>query len=574
MNRRALGAAAVVTMLSSGLLPMLGTAHANACASWTDPKGDSNTNQMGLQGTQDANLDIVAASITTVGSTIVASVKVDDLAEGSYSDMGDEFVVQMSVAGTPMRFVAQRNETAESAKIGGLTNSGTQGLATAEFDPIDNTVRIRTTVAELDKVVGKASTGIAANSISASTSSQAGGETAMIYDPAAPPAGTTYTVGAQCDPVIPASTLPQPADGCTTFTDGPPGDGKPKVSTQEMSNENGLDITSVAINSTPDTLYAYIKVATLGLKPGNFQGDRFDLKFKAGAKEYTISAGRMYAGKTLGSYQTRGKVGTTTNPALKVRPTFDLPKNTVVIALEREGLDAVNGAPIGDGTTVTDVSAATTALIGGQEFPADTASATAAADRVYTFGNSPCFAPPPGVLANVGKTTVQYGDAAAVAAKLTDAAGAALGGKPVKFTIGSKSVTVPTGDDGVAKTSINPGLVAGKYSLVAHFAGDASASKVTLPTSFTVTQEKTRLVLTVAKSGTRRTVTAKLLDDDGKPVAGQIVTWYINGKKVSAPRTNSAGAVTLTTAKPTQTVKAVFAAVTGKYLGATAQKKV
>jgi hypothetical protein len=205
---------------------------------------------------------------------------------------------------------------------------------------------------------------------------------------------------------------------------------------------------------------------------------------------------------------------------------------------------------------------------------ADVVQAEKAEDRTYTVGVSPCFGPPAALLANTGRTTVQYSDGAAVAAKLTDATGKALAGKTVTFAVGSVKRTATTGGDGVAKATLDPGVVAGSYTLVTSFAGDATAGKVETSTPFTVTAEATRIVLSVVKRGTSRTVTAKLVDDDGKALAGQNVNWYVAGKKVSTMRTNSAGVVTLTTAKPTQTVVAEFLAVAGKYAASKATTKV
>jgi hypothetical protein len=574
MSRRALGAAIAATaMLSSGLLPLLGTAHAETCASWTDPKGDATTNAMGLPATNDDNMDIVSASLTTVGGDVVATIKSTKLLAGAYTDAGDQFVVQMTASGSIVRFVAERSETTEAAKVTNIAGSAT-GVARVVFDYIDSTVTISAAQAEVDKAAGKAVAGAEATNLAASTGNHVDGQALMPYDTAPAPAGTTYTVGAQCSPVVPPATLPQPAAGCATFTDGAT-DAAPVIAGPATApNEPELDIKSVAIDSTPEALRAYIKVTALGAKPANFQGDRYELTFTLGTKVYTIAAGRMAMGKSVTAVPTRGQVGTTTNDALKVRGTFDIPNNTVVVSLDRASLDTVNGEPVTNGMTATAVSAKTVALQPGLQFTADTAQATDVAERTYTFGNSPCFGPPPAVLANTGKTTVQWTDAAAVAAKLTNAAGAALAGKAVKFTVGSKSVTATTGGDGVARAALNPGVAAGSYSLVTSFAGDSSADKVSLTTPFTVTAEKTKIVLSVVKSGAKRTVTAKLLDDDGHAVVGQLVTFYVNGKKVSSPKTSSKGVVTLTTAKPTQTVKAVFTTVTGKYTGSTAQTKV
>jgi hypothetical protein len=169
----------------------------------------------------------------------------------------------------------------------------------------------------------------------------------------------------------------------------------------------------------------------------------------------------------------------------------------------------------------------------------------------------------------------QFSDAAAVKAKLVSAAGAPLVGKTVTFTLAGKTATGTTGADGVASATLDPGVVAGTaYTLVAAFAGDSSAGAATVSTPFTVTVEATKLTLKVVKSGSARTVYATLKDDDGKALAGQPVTWYINGKKISTPTTNSAGQVVLKTAKPTQTVMAKFAGVSGKYAPVSVSAKV
>jgi hypothetical protein len=574
MSRRSLAAAAVsFALISSGTLPLLGTAHADTCASWTDPKDDATTKELGQEQLRDANMDILSASITTVGDKIVGTVKVQDLFEQGYSDTGDRYIVSFKAAGSIVRMLAERTETDQTAK---LTNvSGGTAVATAMWDHNDNTVTITATQAEVDKVAGKATAGIAATDLYAFTATHVAGTSENLYDQSRPAASVTYTVGAPCSPAIAPMVLPEPKADCNDVTDGA-SDGVVTVSAPVATqNDADLDISWVAFNSTPETFYAYLKIADLAEKPANFMGDRFDVTFKAGAKTFTFSAGRMTTGKSVTTHHTSGKVGTTINAGLKVRGYFDLTKNMVVLTVDRVSLDTVNAAPIPDGTTVTDVSAKSFGTMPANYFAADTAQATNAADRVYTFGANKCFPPPPGVLTNVGKTTVQYTDAVEVAAKLTNAAGTALAGKTVSFTVGTKTVSQTTNADGVATTSINPGLSAGTaYTLVTKFAGDSSASEVTIETPFSVTAEKTKITLAVKKSGTSRTVTAKLVDDDNKAITGQVVTWYVNGKKVSAPKTNSSGVVTLTTAKPTQTVKAVFAGVSGKYLTSFAQVKV
>lgn len=81
-----------------------------------------------------------------------------------------------------------------------------------------------------------------------------------------------------------------------------------------------------------------------------------------------------------------------------------------------------------------------------------------------------------------------------------------------------------------------------------------------------------RLALSVAKLPATRTVTAKLTTASGAPLAGETVTFYLNGKRYSAVRTAANGTAVLKNVKPGFTVKAVFAGA--GYGGSTASKKV
>lgn len=603
MSRRVLGTAAIVAgVIAAAAVPFVGSASAAACPAWTDAANDATTMQLLPAAANNKNLDIVSASVLTVGGNIVVKVTVADLVD-QFTDIGDRFSVQINVDDGPsLRLIADRDAAGKVASVDNLRGAGV-GAATGNWDTAANVVTITASQAEFDKAAGSPTKNLPATAVSANTMVRAGADDLYPYDASLPPANTKYAVGAACEaggggpaptgsptasPTSPTASptpggLPAgyPRAGCWTFDDIK-GDGKalvPGQSAQRLDNDPDLDLLGVAVNTTETDLKAYVRVDKLAM-PKNFGGHTYSLTFKAGAKTVELIAGEGDSAAKAAESQvgpmSYAKVDNVESSAIKVTPTFDKTNNFVVISAPLAQIATATGGAFAAGTQITAVRADSRWMFDPAQdtSSADTAEAAVAADRVYTLGVSPCFAPPAAVLANTGAKTVQFTDAAAIAAKLTDAGGAPLAGKPVTFAIGSKTATVSTGDDGVARTSLNPGVAAGTYSLVTSFAGDATASKVTLTTPFTVVAEKTRLVLTVAKSGTRRTVTAKLLDDDGKPVAGQAVAWYVNGKKVSAPKTNAAGVVTLTTAKPTQTVKAVFAAVAGKYLGSTAQQKV
>jgi hypothetical protein len=387
-----------------------------------------------------------------------------------------------------------------------------------------------------------------------------------------------------------AADLPEgyPAADCATFEDGK-GDGKatPLAASGQtpgqQPNDPDLDSTGVAIGTTSTDLVVHMRIDKLAAKPATTgNGHQFEISFSHNAKAVQVytsqvdaqtaslrgamkSAYDASAGAAPWAPDTGAKVATKYDPRLKVDATYDLTNSVVILTVDKASLETVTGKPV-DGATLTAVSAATKLLVGpDRAIPADTISAEKPADQIYVVGDNRCFGPPDTALTNLGKATLQYGDAATVSAKLL-AGTKPLAGKTVTFTLAGKSATAQTGEDGIATTTLAPGAVAGSYSLVASFAGDGTGKASTVSTPFTITQEKTKLTLTVAKSGTRRTVTAKLLDDDNHVVTGQTVNWYVNGKKVSSASTSATGAVTLTTAVAGQTVVADFPAVTGKYL--------
>jgi hypothetical protein len=77
-----------------------------------------------------------------------------------------------------------------------------------------------------------------------------------------------------------------------------------------------------------------------------------------------------------------------------------------------------------------------------------------------------------------------------------------------------------------------------------------------------------RVGLKVAKSGTARTVTATLTEDDPRPLAKQPVDFYVGGRKVATVRTDSAGRAVYRGATAGQQVQARYAGSTGRYLAA------
>jgi len=79
-------------------------------------------------------------------------------------------------------------------------------------------------------------------------------------------------------------------------------------------------------------------------------------------------------------------------------------------------------------------------------------------------------------------------------------------------------------------------------------------------------------IATVLKlTGHAKNITAKLTNKAGKPIPGQKIGWYINGKFVLTTKTDSLGRSLFTRAKKGAHVLAVFKSVKGKYIGSKAK---
>jgi hypothetical protein len=613
MSRRALGASVVAAgLLAGGLVPLLGTASAAACPTWTDTKGDANMGEFPptAVATKSDNLDIVGVTVSTTNGALTAAVQVAAL-NAMPTDMGDEYAVNFTLGGKAMLLYADRDLAFTDA---GLFNStdDTSGTGSVTYDTTKDVVTISVPAAEVDKALGSAAAGKVATAFHGSTWNQFQALPVLSYDQAPAPAGTSFAIGSACSaggpaptPTVspsatpsatptasptpapttpPPGTTPGPAAGCFDFSD-PKGDAPPVTLTAPaMANDPDLDILGVAYQTTADKFTTYIKVDKLATRPAQAPGHTFYSDFTYNKLAFSIFAA-SYDPAAIGTARNTGassgaplaptaqlRVAGTYKADVVVDAKFDVPNSMVTLTVPRAALDKYATVPFADGTEMTLVKARSNADAGGVT-PAG-GDTTGTPESKLVVGSNKCFGPPAAKLLNAGKTTVQYTDAAALAAKLTSATGAALAGKTVTFQVGSAKATAKTGSDGVARAALDPGLAAGTYSLVTSFAGDATAGKVTATTPFTVTAEVTKITLTVAKSGTSRTVTAKLLDDDRRPVAGQTVVWFVNGKQVGSAKTNAAGVVTLKTAKPTQTVLAQFAGVAGKYAASKSSTKV
>ena len=585
MHRRALGALPLTAaLLAGGLAPLVGVAGAAACPAWTDAKGDAYTGGQQTPVTGDDNLDIVSTTVGTAGGALVSTITVSDIAT-THSDFGDEFRVTFNVGGKTIVVYADRDP---AGKIAGIWNKTDDkfGDATAAYDMAKNTVTITAPFAELDKALGSSSLGKTASAFVTATLNQAREATVLKYDESAAPASLSYQLGALCSggaAGVPAPVPPSLPGVCFDFTD-PKGDAAPYAqAAPAVANDPDLDILGVTYQTTADRFVTTIRVDKLATRSAYAPGHVFYSDFTFNKLAFSIFAA-TYDPSAIGTARNTGaeatgvlaptaqfRVAGAYKADVPVDAKFDLATSTVTLSVPRDGITKHAKTEFADGAELTLVKAVSKVDFGGVT-PAG-GDVTGPADAKLVVGSNACFGPAAAKLLNVGKTSVQYTDAAAVAAKLTSSTGKALAGKTVRFQVGSAAATARTGSDGVARAALDPRLAAGTYTLVTSFAGDATAGKVTLSTPFKVSVEVTKLALSVAKSGSKRTVTAKLLDDDRRPVAGQVVDWFVNGKKVGSARTSSAGVATLGSAKPGQTVLAQFAGVAGKYAASKSSTK-
>ncbi|MDP3713462.1 MAG: hypothetical protein Q8R60_13385 [Mycobacteriales bacterium] len=619
------GAATLVATV--GLTAWIGTASADACPAWTDPKGDSTTGQAGIPLTEDAQMDITAAAVGTVGDSFVIRITTDGLGDSS-SDAGDEFGLEFTLAGQEMLAYADRIkplgvELDVTAAILNFTSDTPNGAATATYDVKSKTVTITGKLTELAKSVGKPVAGQSATGLNAYTSNQVDGLPVTRYDDA--PTKLTTTIGTACEmaggapapapsgsatgtpsasatptasaspsgsasptatasPSGSASPTPSgappaaaaglPRAGCFTFADAK-GDAPSVVS---EANDPDLDLLGLTLQSTPETTKAFLKVDKLGKRPAEAPGHTFSTLFTAGKKLVQI-VGTAYDPAQITAVHeglasvtaplpvklnppTRLSVdGTAVTSTLKV--TYDATNSTVIMAIPTAELTKATAGEFDAGKTLTAVLGRASAQYLAASFTVDTTAkdnaAAATPAETWTVGDNACFTSPT-TLTNLGATKAQFGDVAKLAVKLADSAGKPVAGQKVTLALPGTTATVTTGTDGVARVAMTVRATAGATTMTAAFAGAGAFDKSALSVPFTVAVEKTVL----SAKGAKGAVTATLLDDDKKAVAGQTVT-FAQGSVKKTAKTDAKGVAKVSGLKPGQAVKVTYAGLAGKY---------
>jgi hypothetical protein len=197
--RRALVGGLAAILLGGGLPTLLGTAQAAGCLTWTDPTGDMPTSGDSTGTVNDAQMDIVGATLGTVGDKLTASITVVALRTDP-TDGNDEFYLEFLVKGHAIRMFADRY--IDGSTLAGFRNVdvpevGATGEGTATWDVKTNTVTIAGTVPELSKAVGEDAANQGLTEIVATTRDTAVGGPGIVYDQAA--TDQLYTVGVSCD---------------------------------------------------------------------------------------------------------------------------------------------------------------------------------------------------------------------------------------------------------------------------------------------------------------------------------------------------------------------------------------
>lgn len=370
---------------------------------------------------------------------------------------------------------------------------------------------------------------------------------------------------------------PTPREGCATYTDAA---GDAKVGNAAPTDPD-LDITKVVMASPPGLLRAYItvdKLDTPQLAPGHqflvsFLLESKPVTFYAGTDDEEAGAAREAAeAGTLASPLTGATYNGVTVKDSKTSAIYDTKTNTVILTTERAPIEAAAKGSLADGTLVKTLTVKSLADFIYTTVTADTATGTDAAKSEYTIGDNVCFAPPAGKLTLTAPASVVAGHTALVSGVLTTATGTAVAGKNVTVSLAGKTAQVTSGADGTFSTTFTV-TTAGAYTATATWAGDDTLTTATASAPVTVKIQPTTTTLSSTVSGTTVTVKALVLDDLKKPVAGQTVTWLVDGKAAGSSKTDSTGRATLRTTR-NHTVKGTFAGVRNRYASSYGTRRV
>jgi hypothetical protein len=342
---------------------------------------------------------------------------------------------------------------------------------------------------------------------------------------------------------------------------------------------DALDITGVTFRLTTNRVFAFMSLKDVPATMRDTDSAYgYYLWFSSGPKMARFDAvivNPLHAqlGQQPQGYPT-GSVGTTVtggpNPLRGLGGGVDAAKDVVYVYADRDSLEEQLGGPLADGDQITAITGKTVLFVGSgatasgvTQRPADRTDVPAAT-AVQTVGEDPCFAASSFAVPDV---TAQYGDPATLRATLTDDAGTALAARRVTFQLAGEAPRALTTDaDGRVSVTLAAAPAADATGVSFRYDGDELSGRGDVNSVLTVRQETVLVApLKVARSGTARTVTATLTEDDPRPFAKQPVDWYVNGKKVATVLTDAAGRSVYRGAKAGQKVQARYAGAARRY---------
>ena len=182
--------------------------------------------------------------------------------------------------------------------------------------------------------------------------------------------------------------------------------------------------------------------------------------------------------------------------------------------------------------------------IPASSLPAGTTAITATAYDVA--GNHSSVTQATGTATTItltGATKGTYGHTVTLSATLK-AGSSPLSGQTVVLKVGTQSCTATTNSAGSASCQVKLTQTPGSVALTATFAGTSKYLPASASGTFTIQKASSQIELTTSSCNAKSpAVSAKLVDDNGKPLGGRTVTFTV-GSVTRTATTNSQGVAT------------------------------
>ena len=139
-------------------------------------------------------------------------------------------------------------------------------------------------------------------------------------------------------------------------------------------------------------------------------------------------------------------------------------------------------------------------------------------------------------------TSAQYSDTATLVARLTTAEGAPLAGRSLTFGLGSTSASAQTDEGGRATVSLPVTDTPGATTATVGFDGADGYLPAVASTPFTIARENTLTDLQIDGKGSKRRLTATLVDaDSGAGVGSRTIVFTVDGETIGTATTDDLG---------------------------------